>query len=204
MRVYDDRYLRDRRALDLAVRLLGHGARTNTISRWTGIPERRVRTLQRSYVREIAGVPPKRPRGRSPYRVELLIRSPRQREEVTCLVRICHKAGVFPEIYHAAATRMLAGIDRGERLCEAFESFRHQRPNSRISIEHSLLLITELVHRENVELGICGQCGGLIVVDRLAAGLRPCAHCVSSLLHEVSPPCPMPASSEPNMKLSSV
>ena len=41
MRVTDDRYCRDRLRFDLALRLIGHEARTHTIRAWTGLTEDR-------------------------------------------------------------------------------------------------------------------------------------------------------------------
>src|ERR1700722_1536000 len=95
MQISDDRYRRHRRAFDLAWRMIGHGARTNTIARWTGLAERRIRRLQRSYGVETAGAAPKRPRGRSPYRVELLLRAPRMRKEAVALARLCRGTRPF-------------------------------------------------------------------------------------------------------------
>jgi hypothetical protein len=48
MRVSEDRYWRDLRRLDLAVRMLHLEARVGTISTWTGLTADRVRTLARS------------------------------------------------------------------------------------------------------------------------------------------------------------
>ena len=50
MRITDDRYTRDRLRLDLALRLIGHEARTRTIRSWTGLTDDRIRKLYRSYV----------------------------------------------------------------------------------------------------------------------------------------------------------
>jgi len=98
MRVTDDRYWRDRRAFDLAWRLLGRSARTSTISRWTGLAERRIRALQRSYGTHSSNEPPRRPRGRSPQRVDLVLRSPKQRHHAARLACIYRKHTVLPRL----------------------------------------------------------------------------------------------------------
>ena len=64
MRVTDDRYNRDRLRLELALRLIGHEARTHTIRLWTGLSDDRIRKLFRAYIRPSAGV--RRRRGKSP------------------------------------------------------------------------------------------------------------------------------------------
>ena len=62
MRVTDDRYSRDRQRFDLAVRMVGHEARTCTIRLWTGLTGDRIRKLIRSYL-AAQGVPITRHRG---------------------------------------------------------------------------------------------------------------------------------------------
>jgi hypothetical protein len=50
MRISEDRYDRDRQRLELALRLLTHEARTQTIRVWTGLSDDRIRKLYRSYL----------------------------------------------------------------------------------------------------------------------------------------------------------
>jgi hypothetical protein len=179
MRVTDDRYLRDRRAFDLAWRLIKLGARTGTISRWTGIAERRVRALQRSY-RSLDpgdGGALKRPRGQSPYRIERLLHSPQQQQDAACLARICKSMGALPASHLVDVDRMLPGIERGELLCSAYESFQHQFPNSSLSIEQAVLLVSELVRGKEVTLAACVNCGNFAIVDRLNPESEICATC---------------------------
>jgi hypothetical protein len=45
MRITDDPYSRERLCLDLALRLLLHEARTQTIRMWTGLTDDRIRKL---------------------------------------------------------------------------------------------------------------------------------------------------------------
>ena len=68
MRISDDRYSRDRLRFDLALRLIGHEARTHTIRAWTGLTEDRVRKLYRTYIAEHPGETVARRRGKSPQR----------------------------------------------------------------------------------------------------------------------------------------
>ena len=179
MRVTDDRYLRDRRAFDLAWRLIKLGARTGTISRWTGIAERRVRALQQSYGSHVPGSVGslKRPRGQSPYRVERLLHSPQQQQDATCFARLCKRKGVIPAASLADVDRMLPGIERGELLCEAYESFKQGSSQSSISIEQAVLLLTELVRGEEIRLEACSKCRNSQIVDRLNPGSRLCTIC---------------------------
>ena len=73
MRLTDDRYRRDRMRLELAMRLIRHEARTQTIRRWTGLSDDRIRKLFRSYIRPGSGV--RRHRGKSPQQVGYFLRA---------------------------------------------------------------------------------------------------------------------------------
>jgi hypothetical protein len=186
MKISDDRYRRHRRAFDLAWRMIGHGARTNTISRWTGLTERRIRRLQRSYGVETAGTAPKRPRGRSPYRVELLLRAPRMRKEAVAAARLCWGAGLLSSDPGDGARRMQPDIEKGERLCGVFEAFKSAFPDSIITIEQSFLLVAALSSREEIELAHCLGCGQVAIVDRLQVAPQRCGSCGRVLCSEAN------------------
>ena len=81
MRVSDDRYTRDRRKFDLALRLIRHEARTYTIRQWTGLSDDRIRKLYRSYVSESPrgrdeACAVLRHRGKSPRQAAFFFRNP--------------------------------------------------------------------------------------------------------------------------------
>src|ERR1700742_2015227 len=95
MRVSDDRYSRDRQKFDLAVRLIRHEARTQTIRTWTGLSDDRIRKLCRSYVSE-SDQPISRPRGKSPQQSAFFSRSTKLKEEASLLASVCSLLGVLP------------------------------------------------------------------------------------------------------------
>ena len=76
MRITDDRYTRDRLRLDLALRLIGHEARTRTIRSWTGLTDDRIRKLYRSYVADAGRRDVRRHRGKSPRQNAFFMRNP--------------------------------------------------------------------------------------------------------------------------------
>jgi predicted Zn-ribbon and HTH transcriptional regulator len=189
MQISADRYRRDRRAFDLAWRMIGHGARTNTISRWTGLPERRIRRLQRSYGVETSGAAPKRPRGRSPYRIELLLRAPRMRKEALALAQLCRDAGLLSaDIGYAARTKQ-PDFDKGERLCSVFETFKSNSPDSIITIEQMFLLVAALSRHEEIDLALCVGCGQAAIVDLLKVAPQSCENCGYAFRSEANSPC---------------
>ena len=75
MRISDNRYQRDHMRLDLALRFLGHGARTHTIRAWTMLSDDRIRKLYRSYVYTVDDAP--RHRGKSPQQAAFFMRGAR-------------------------------------------------------------------------------------------------------------------------------
>src|ERR1700691_1080007 len=94
MRVSDDRYSRDRLRLDLALRFLGHGARTHTIRAWTMLSDDRIRKLYRSYVYTVDDAP--RHRGKSPQQIGFFMRGQRAQHETGVLASFFALLGVVP------------------------------------------------------------------------------------------------------------
>ncbi len=134
MRISDDRYSRDRQRYDLALRFIQHEARTRTIRTWTGLTDDRIRKLYRSYVgggrrntahRAIAASRRSRPPSSSARRRCGRNRGAGQRV-CTCWAS-CRRTSV------ADAQRNLPGMQRGEALCEAFETYRATGAGSRAS-----------------------------------------------------------------------
>ena len=173
MRISDDRYSRDRLRLDLALRLIGHQARTQTIRAWTGLTEDRVRKLYRSYL-DLPGRSPCRPRGKSPRQSAFFSRSPQLREETTLLASLCCLLGVLP---HGGGP--LACVPRGVLMCQAFEAYRELVASPHIGFEHLVLLVTALAQGEELQLQACPGCGALTVIDRAAPARAHCGHCTA-------------------------
>src|SRR6202023_4351732 len=95
MRICDDRYRRERLALELALRFLRHEARTQTIRAWTGLSDDRIRKLYRSYMNHARRYLP-RHRGKSPHQVAYFTRSLRLQQETAVLASVLSLLGVLP------------------------------------------------------------------------------------------------------------
>jgi hypothetical protein len=182
MRVSDDRYSRDRLRLDLALRFIHHEARTRTIRAWTGLTDDRIRKLYRSYFAHPARTVV-RPRGKSPQQAAYFTRSPRVQQETALLASLCSLLGVLPQtreaLRPAARTGVEPGVALGERVCQAFEVYRMIVPAARISFEHLMLLLAALKRGDELKLSVCGTCGALLVVERLAARDTRCLCCAA-------------------------
>jgi len=190
MRISDDRYGRERARMELALRFLGHEARTQTIRAWTGLSDDRIRKLYRSYLSQARRDLP-RHRGKSPHQIAYFSRSLRLQEETALLASVLSLLGVVPApppgATGAAAADAAApdgqlpgalpGLTRGELLCQAFEAFRGYLPSAQISFEHAVFLAGALVRGDQLRLGGCADCGILMVTERLALRAARCRHC---------------------------
>jgi len=179
MRISDVRYSRDLRRYQLAWRFIQHGARTRTIERWTGLSMYRLRTLYDSYVAEVASR--ERLRGVAPHQVSYFWRSAQLRSEAAVLSGFLAAYGVFPDVPEGTVVESLESVARGERLCRAYEEFKASWPEAQSTLEHAILLLTELVRGVEIGLSRCVDCEVLIVVDRLAITPPRCAFCLHEL-----------------------
>jgi hypothetical protein len=122
-----------------------------------------------------------RHRGMSPYKLEMIVSSPRLRCEGAMFAAICRSLEVLPENRLDDPEQTLPGIERGELLCKAFEWFCFDVPDTKLTLEHGLLLINELARGELIRLGVCRTCRGVILLDRLSNGRLECVFCSMKL-----------------------
>jgi hypothetical protein len=190
MRIYDDRYERDRQRLHVALRFIRLEARTHTIRQWTGLSDDRIRKLYRSYLAQAHGPALKRHRGKSPQRIGLFLRSARLRQEAAVLASLCRLLGALPErAENAVATpglragsgSMLAAgapsLRRAELLCHAYESYRALLREPLLTFEHAVFLVTSLLRADELACATCERCHALFVRDRWALQPASCEAC---------------------------
>ncbi|MGH8138893.1 MAG: hypothetical protein ACREVV_11990 [Steroidobacteraceae bacterium] len=185
MRISDDRYTRERLCLDLALRFLRHEARTQTIRTWTGLTDDRIRNLYRSYMSHGARFVP-RHRGKSPHQVAYFTRSLRLQWEAAQLASLFSLLSVVPANSSAEISNSLPGVLRGEKLCYAFEIYQTMIPSAQISFEHAVFLAMALARGDQLRLGGCSECGGLLVLERFPMRDKRCQHCAKPS-HEIAP-----------------
>jgi len=189
MRIHDDRYSRDQRRHEVALQFIRHEARTRTIRVWTGLSDDRIRKLYRNYTSDIGGSRPVRHRGKSPQQPAFFTRSTRARQESALLASLCRLIGALPAqaaVTSAAVatpggpsepTRSLAGLNRGELLCQAYESYRALVGAPLISFEHAVFLLNALWRADELVIGACRDCGAVLVIDRWAMRAPRCSVC---------------------------
>jgi hypothetical protein len=188
VRVSDARYGRDVRRYELAWKLVRLDARTRTIKEWTGLSGYRIRTFYRGYAAgdpDISGSPL---RGVPPTQVQFFWKSGQLRCEAAVLAGLLRIFHAIPALPADVDPDTLPSVPRGERLVRAYEEFLSLVPDTEITIEHAILLLTELVRGEQMEMGRCSICQVLILVDRLSVAAKECAYCA----HEARSGLPYP------------
>lgn len=179
MRFTDDRYAGEREQFDLAIRLIGHEARTHIISRLTGFSQDRIRKLYATYFRHAGREGIRRQRGKSPSSVDFFVRNAKIQAEASTVAFLF---GLF-EVVHiddhldAAPVRHPSSLLFGQLICGAYEAYRsiHRRPQ--ISFERAWNLYKAMTTRRQVLLADCHRCGLVYVQDALALDGAECPPC---------------------------
>lgn len=178
MRISDDRYSRDRLRFDLALRLIGHEARTHTIRAWTGLTEDRVRKLYRTYIAEHPGEKVARRRGKSPQRCGYFLRTPRVQQEAAVLAGLYCMVGIVAR--GARLDPRALSVAQGELLCVAYETYLALVQAPQISFEHAAFLAIAIARGDELALRHCNSCGALALADRYTLRTTVCAVCAES------------------------
>ena len=187
MRVHDDRYSRERRKFDIALRFIRHEARTHTIRAWTGLSDDRIRKLYRFYIKDSGpGQPPAslpvRHRGKSPRQPAFFTRSARVRHEASSFASLCRLTGALPRTgtgtgISAELRRDPAGLARGELLCQAYEIYCARVGKPMMTFEHAEFLLRALCRGDELVINGCRECGAALVTDRWMMRAPRCIVC---------------------------
>ena len=179
MRVTDHRYEGELAKFNLAIRMIGHEARTGTIRACTGLSEDRIRKIYATYFRHAGQDTIKRRRGKSPTQIAPFVGSARQQSEATVLACLCLYCDL---VCLDAGGRRLRGraldpILLGERFCDAFETYRSLHPEPALCFERAWSLYRALVNDQELCFAHCDECGGPYVQDRYALDYAYCPFC---------------------------
>jgi hypothetical protein len=179
MRLTDDRYATEQRQFDLALRMIGHEARTGTITECTGLSDDRIRKLYARYFREPGNLKVKRRRGKSPRQVSFFVKNPLHQLEATTLLalfcanlllRVDERRGV-----HSCWPR--PDVDYGHRVCRAYETYRLIHRSPRLSFEWAWSLLQIISRNEELYLATCDHCSAPYVQDAYALDHALCPGC---------------------------
>ena len=178
MRIYDDRYTRDRRRLDVALRFIRHEARTRTIRTWTGLSDDRIRKLYRNYVGTEGARRVSRHRGKSPRQSAYFFRSADLHFHAAQLASLFLIYGLLTGTLLGLESRYrLGSLESGALLCVAYEAYLDLHAPAWISFEHAWLLLLALTRHDELGIERCEACGGVKLVDLLARRRIACSTC---------------------------
>ncbi len=175
MRVTDNRYRGERGQFELAMRMIRHEARTNTISYFTGLSDDRIRKVYDTYFRSATGTIRRR-RGKSPTQIAPLIESPQRALESGVLAHLLHRGGLFAT--RGGQPELRRNIRLGQCFCDCFEAYLSIVPGPTLSFEWSWNLLLSMRSGDELGLRRCEDCGTLHLQDRLAVPVTACPVCI--------------------------
>lgn len=182
MKLTDDRYATEREQFELALRMIGHEARTGTITACTGLSDDRIRKLYSRYFSGSGRTGIKRRRGKSPRQVTNFVRSSAHQLESTTLVALfC--ANLLLRVDEQRRIRPSwprPDVDYGHRVCRAYETYRRLHRPPRLSFEQAWSLLDNVSYNDELYLAVCGDCQAPYVQDAYALDQAQCPGCVIS------------------------
>lgn len=145
-----------------------------------------VRRIFRDYGRGGGKADVYRLRGIPPHVLGFFWRSQELYSEAVVLAGLCRELDVFPKETLTDAERTFPSLERGERLCVAYEAFRAHFLHSQITMEYAVLLVTGLAIGKEVAFGGCKRCTRQMIVDHYSAHPDMCWDCRSGVAYTVS------------------
>lgn len=179
MRFTDDRYAGELGQFELALRMIGHEARTRTIRECTGLSDDRIRKLYSRYFRNVGGNVVLRRRGKSPRQVTRFVKNPENQLQATTLVAL-YCSGLLIRVDAAAAIHPCwprPDIEFGHRVCRAYETYLMLHERSVLSFEWAWSLLHNVSHNDELYLAACDTCESHYVQDAYALDHKICPAC---------------------------
>jgi hypothetical protein len=179
MRLTDDRYAGERSQFELALRMIGHEARTRTIKECTGLSDDRIRKLYSTYFKNSGSLSVRRRRGKSPRQITRFVKNPEHQLQATTLVALfC--VGLLLRIdeqdkVHSCWPR--PDVEFGHRVCRAFENYLLLHEQALLNFEWSWNLLQSIAWNDELYLASCRGCSSRYVQDSYALDLKTCPAC---------------------------
>lgn len=193
MHISNDRYFRDRQRHDLALRMIGHEARTCTIKSCTGLTDDRIRRLYKTLADHHSTVEVRRRRGKSPRQVAFFTRTAQMQFESSLLAGMFTAFGLTQQA--GDTSREQPSLEFGELFCDAYETHRQLLTPAAVSFEHAWFLLQLLNRRSDLKTLRCRRCHSHYLRDDINVAPRNCPVC--ELKSCVSPRARSRASTRP-------
>ncbi|MEM8815629.1 MAG: hypothetical protein AAFX56_03835 [Pseudomonadota bacterium] len=179
MRLTDDRYAHERHQFELALRMIGHEARTRTIKACTGLSDDRIRKLYATYFRNSGRHGIKRRRGKSPRQIGLFVKNARHQLQATTLLALfC--TGMLLRLdreQRVQACWPRPDVEFGHRLCRAFETYQLLHDEPLLNFEWAFNLLHNISYDDELLVARCALCAAPYVQDAYALDPRQCPAC---------------------------
>ncbi len=184
MRLTDDRYSGERSQFELALRMIGHEARTHTIKECTGLSDDRIRKLYSTYFLNGGKSGVKRRRGKSPRQVTRYVQNTENQMQATSLVALFVASLLIriDESGHVHACWPRPGVEFGHRLCRAYETYLLMHDDPRLNFEWAWNLLYCISCNDELYLAACGACDARYVQDSYALDDKTCPACATDRL----------------------
>jgi len=179
MRLTDDRYAAERSQFELALRMIGHEARTRTIRECTALSDDRIRKLYATYFRGPGTRNVRRRRGKSPRQVGRFVKNPENQLQATVLVTLfC--SGLLLRIGSDSKVSPCwprPNVEFGHRLCRAYETYLMLHNEPALSFEWAWNLLFSISYNYELYLADCKACSARYVQDAYALDHKTCPTC---------------------------
>ncbi len=179
MRLTDNRYANEKQQFELALRMIGHEARTRTIKECTGLSDDRIRKVYATYFRDGGADTIKRRRGKSPQQIALFVKCPQNQLEATTLIAL-YCASLLLRVDAANQVHNCwprPDVEYGHRVCRAFETYTLLHPDAILSFEWAWNLLHSICRNDELFLACCKSCKARYVQDAYALDSRICPSC---------------------------
>lgn len=176
MRSTDNRYRGEQARFDLALRMIGHEARTGTIRHCTGLSEDRIRKLYATYFKHGTNASIRRHRGKSPRQIAPFVANLERRLEASAVATLLLASGLLRDAPLESRIEPLP-LEIGARFCRAYETYQLLIPSPLLSFEWAWNLYLSLILGEELALAACADCQALYLFDALALNQRECPGC---------------------------
>ena len=179
MRLTDDRYAGERAQFELALRMIGHEARTRTIRECTGLSDDRIRKLYARYFRDTGERGIRRRRGKSPRQITRFVKNACNQLQATTLVSLfCGSRLLRIDADNkVSACWPRPDVEFGHRLCRAFETYLVLHDDASLSLEWAWNLLHAIAWNDELYLAVCGFCESSYVQDAYALDHATCPAC---------------------------
>lgn len=179
MRLTDDRYAAERSQFELALRMIGHEARTRTIRECTALSDDRIRKLYSTYFCGSGSPDVRRRRGKSPRQVSRFVKNPENQLQATVLVTLfcsglllrigsdCKVSPCWPR----------PDVEFGHRLCRAYETYLMLHDEPVLNFEWAWNLLCSISYNDELYLAQCKACNARYVQDAYALDYKTCPTC---------------------------